>query len=177
LTGQSLRVFIAAIAAFIMSANSSNPMIANESERRELLVVQAGRRLIGIFTDNVAGIARGKSPSPLPRAPASVLGVVAFRGRMLTVLDLLVLLGDPANELPPALIVALSGEEQLAIVADASHGAIQISSQDIEDLPHDGDAGLVSGTLRRYGDQIQIIDVAHLFGATMQQRERRRRRF
>ena len=160
-----------------MPANLSNSIIANESERRELLVVQAGRRLMGIFTEDVAGIATGKSPSPLPRAPASVLGVIAFRGRMLTVLDPLVLFGEPGHASPPALIVALNGEEQLAIVADSSHGAVQISSQDIEGSDNDNNPEFISGTLKRYGDQIQIIDVSRLFGATMRQQERRRRRF
>ena len=127
--------------------------------------------------EDVAGIVTGKSPAPLPRAPVSVLGVIAFRGRMFTVVDVLPLLGGASRTTQPALVVALGGEEQLAIAADGSRGAIEVSAADIE-APEQGSApDIISGTLRRAAEKISILDVSRLFGATMQQQERRRRRF
>jgi chemotaxis signal transduction protein len=160
-----------------MVADSNNSIDDEEPERRELLVVNAGQRLFGIFTENVAGIAAGKSPAPLPRAPVSVLGVIAFRGRMLTVIDPLPLLGEPARAAEPAIIVALSGEDQLAIAADSSRGAIQISAREIGISDQGAGSEIISGTIRRDGDQIDIVNVSSLFGSTVQQQERRRRRF
>ena len=154
----------------------SKSIAPEDPQRRELLVIQSREHLLGIFTEHVAGIANGKVPAPLPRAPASVLGVIAFRGRMLTVIDPLLLMGDSGIAGSPTIIVALSGEEQVAIIADSSCGAIQISAADIEGVDEDN-AGIISGTLRRESELIEIIDVSRLFGATMQQRERRRRRF
>jgi chemotaxis signal transduction protein len=145
--------------------------------QRELLVIETGGRLLGVFTEDVAGIVTGKSPAPLPRAHVSVLGVIAFRGRMFTVIDPLPLLGGPSRATQPAIVVALSGEEQLAIAADSSRGAIEISSSDIE-LPEQGTAPeIICGTVRRASEQISVVDVSRLFSATMQQQERRRRRF
>jgi chemotaxis signal transduction protein len=154
----------------------SKSLAPEDPQRRELLVIQSKEHLLGIFTEHVAGIANGKVPAPLPRAPASVLGVIAFRGRMLTVIDPLLLMGDSSIAGSAKIIVALSGEEQVAIIADSSCGAIQISSTDIEGVNED-QAGIISGTLRREGELIEIIDVSRIFDATMQQRERRRRRF
>lgn len=157
------------------SAAESSAGVARE--QRELLVIEAGGHLLGVFTEDVGGIATGKTPAPLPRAPVSVLGVIAFRGRMLTVIDPLPLLGEPSQLNAPAIVVALSGEEQLAIAADASRGAIEIFAGDIE-LPEQGTGSeIIYGILRREGEQISILDVPGLFGATMQQQERRRRRF
>jgi chemotaxis signal transduction protein len=157
-------------------ATDSKSIAPDDPQRRELLVIQSREHLLGIFTEHVAGIANGKVPAPLPRAPASVLGVIAFRGRMLTVIDPLLLRGGSGIAGTPSIIVALSGEEQVAIIADSSRGAIQISSTDIEGVNEDH-GGIISGTLRREAELIEIIDVSRLFGATMQQRERRRRRF
>lgn len=157
---------------------------ANESndhqgpDIREMLVLHVGGHLLGVFTENVAGIAAEKLPVPLPRAPVSVLGVIAFRGRMLTVLDLRPSLGEPANEAGPGIIVALNGEEQVAIAADSSRGAIQVFSGDIDRAPTAGGPAILFGTLSRNGDQIELIDVSRLFQVvTMGQQNRRRRRF
>jgi chemotaxis signal transduction protein len=161
-----------------MTADANKSSNDEAPKRREVLVLHVGRRLLGIFTENVAGVAAGKSPVPLPRAPMSVLGVIAFRGRMLTVIDLLPLLGEPATTVEPAIIVALSGEEQLAIAADSSRGAIQVVSRDLDVSAPASGSGILSGTLSRNGDQIDLIDVSSLFGVVIKgQPERRRRRF
>ncbi|MDX6613465.1 MAG: hypothetical protein QOD75_2651 [Blastocatellia bacterium] len=97
---------------------------------------------------------------------------------MLTVVDLLPLLGESAGTSEPAIIVALSGEEQLAIAADSSRGAIQVFSRELELSAPDGGSGILSGTLNRNGDQIDLLDVPNLFDVVIKaHRERRRRRF
>jgi len=160
-----------------MPPQANRSTVNEDAQRRELLVLQAGPHLLGVFTEDVAGIANGKSPAPLPRAPASVLGVIAFRGRMLTVIDPLQLLGDAAGTMETGIIVALSGEEQLAITVDSSRGAIQVSPAEVEIADPDRASEIFWGKLQRDGDRIDIIDVSRLFRATMQQQERRRRRF
>ena len=160
------------------TVDANKPNDHQGPDLRELLVLHVGRRLVGVFTENVAGIAAGKLPVPLPRAPVSVLGVIAFRGRMLTVLDLRPSLGEPANESGAGIIVALNGEEQVAIAADSSRGAIQVFSGDIDIAPTESGPAILSGALSRNGDQIELIDVSRLFQVvTMGQQNRRRRRF
>ena len=160
-----------------MSVDSNDTVHGSGEARHELLVIETGGRLLGVFTEDVNGIVAGKIPAPLPRAPVSVLGVIAFRGRMLTVIDPLPLLGGPSRCVAPPIAVALSGDEQLALAADSSRGAIEISSADIQVSKQDSDPEIIYGALHRGGDQISILNVPKLFGATVQQHERRRRRF
>ena len=51
---------------------------------RDLFLFSAGGRTFGIFSEEVEGTAEAKHPTPLPHAPAAILGVVYARGRMLT---------------------------------------------------------------------------------------------
>ncbi|MEP6706344.1 MAG: chemotaxis protein CheW [Pyrinomonadaceae bacterium] len=145
--------------------------------RHELLVIETGGRLLAVFTEDVNGIVAGKIPAALPRAPASVLGVIAFRGRMLTVIDPLPLLGQLSQTSAHPIAVALSGDEQLALAADSSRGAIEVFAADIQLSEKGSKPEIIYGALLRGGEQISILNVARLFGATVPQHERRRRRF
>jgi chemotaxis signal transduction protein len=160
-----------------MAVDSNDSVHGVEQARHELLVIETGGRLLGVFTEDVNGIVAGKIPAPLPRAPASVLGVIAFRGRMLTVIDPLPLLGGASRGATPAIAVALSGDEQLALAADSSRGAIEISPADIQVTKPASEPEIIYGALHRGGEQISVLNVPKLFAATVPQQERRRRRF
>ncbi len=153
-----------------------------EPQLRDLLSFSAGGYTFGIFADEVEGTAEAKRPAPLPFAPAAVLGVVSVRGRMLTALDPVALAnGEPLDwpaELP--FIIALRGDEQLALAATGLGETITIAMADIEppllaatDENHD----VIEGISRHAGHEITILRIEHLFAAAVQRRERRRRRF
>lgn len=149
---------------------------------RDLLSFTAGDYTFGIFADQVEGTAEAKRPAPLPFAPAAVLGVVSVRGRMLTALDPSALangepLGWPA-ELPH--VIALRGDEQLAVAATALGETITIAVADIEPpflATDDENHRVIEGISRHAGHEISILSVEHLFAAAVRRRERRRRRF
>src|SRR2546423_8571835 len=92
-----------------------------EPQLRDLLLFVAGGRTFGIFSDRVESTAEAKRPTPLPLAPAAVLGVVYVRGRMLTLLDCAALSSGEARSLPAAVpaMISLRGDEQLALAADS----------------------------------------------------------
>src|SRR5438445_54327 len=126
--------------------------------------------------------AEARHPTPLPLAPAAVLGVVYVRGRMLTLLDSAALSAGEALTWPPAVpaIISLRGDEQLALAADSFAGTITISSSDIEVSPDDEEfqtTKAVAGILRHGGEKITILDASQLFEAAVHRKERRRRRF
>ena len=153
-----------------------------EPQLRDLLLFVAGDRTFGIFSDEVESTAEAKHPTPLPLAPAAVLGIVYVRGRMLTLFDPTALSGGEALAWPPAVraIISLRGDEQLALAADSFAGTITISSSDIEVSPHDEESQTskaVAGILRHGGQKITILDAPQLFEAAVQRKERRRRRF
>src|ERR1700682_6383956 len=95
-----------------------------EQQSRTLQLFNAGRDRFAVFADEVMTIAEWREPARLPHAPAAVLGVVSIQGRMLTVLDLSQLLGQPHRSKTSSHILALRGDDQLALAIDKPDGII-----------------------------------------------------
>lgn len=149
---------------------------------RDLLSFTAGDYTFGIFADEVEGTAEAKRPAPLPFAPAAVLGVVSVRGRMLTALDPSALANGEHFEWPAEIphVIALRGDEQVAVAATALGETITIAIADIEPpllAAADENHQVIEGISRHAGHEIAILSVEHLFPAAVRRRERRRRRF
>ena len=130
------------------------------SERyQRLLSFRVGSRLYGVDESKVATVANWRQPTPLPHAPPAVLGIVSLQGRMLTVLDLRRLTGgESTDDATPQHVIALRGDEQLALAVDTVEGSIE--------SPRDSN-----------GPQVEVINVSELFPLAIQGRERRQRRF
>ena len=167
---------------------SDNPIAASENRDdqsdaahlHDLLPFTLGDRVFAVFTDEVDATAESKPFAPLPRAPNSIVGIACVRGRMLTVIDTVALLDGESREWSHALscVIALSGDEQLALAADTYRDTITISEADIERTP-DTSAPvdeLVMGNVTYASEQITILNTSRLFGRAVQRRDRRRRR-
>ena len=145
---------------------------------RTLQLLRAGLFQFGIFADEIAAVAAWREPTPLPHAPNSVLGVVSIQGRMLTVLDLATL-PDREYESPAATVqhlVALRGDEQLALAVDELGETIEFADSDFDITREIGET-FILGVVNRDGTDIFILDSKELFPTAIQGRERRRRRF
>lgn len=87
------------------------------------------------------------------------MGIVSLQGRMLTVLDLRRLTGGESTvNTTPQQVIALRGDEQLALAVDSVEGSIE--------SPGDSKSS-----------QIEVVNVSALFSFAIQGRERRQRRF
>src|SRR5262249_4575579 len=142
-------------------------------------VWQSGKSL-ALFGDDVEATAASRSVATLLHSPPAVLGVLCVRGRMLTALDPVALLTGERRDWPPEIpcVVALRGDEQLALAADSIGSTITISEADIEAVNDDVLAGrAVAGILRYGGEEIRILSASGLFAAAFHHKERRRRRF
>ena len=144
---------------------------------RPLQLLRAGSFQFGIFADEIAAIAPWQDPTPLPHAPKSVLGVVSIQGRMLTVLDLAALPSREADHSDAVAqhLIALRGDEQLALAVDGLGETIELADADFDAPPEAGET-LILGVLNREGAVIYILNPKELFPAAIQGRERRRRR-
>jgi purine-binding chemotaxis protein CheW len=155
--------------------------ISTQNERRELLLrlARVGAQRIGLPATSAYDVSDWREPVPLPNAPPAVLGVVCLRGRMLTVLDALLLLGlSRTHETPPPrFIIPLHGDEQLALAVDEAQGSLEIFTDEIQMPDDNAGASLVYGILQREGEQINVLDTKELFAAAMHGQERRRQRF
>jgi purine-binding chemotaxis protein CheW len=146
-------------------------------ERRDLIVARAGARWFGIFADEAAGVTEWREPVPLPRAPQGVLGVVSVRGRMLTALDPLAVLGErlmDKHETSRRFLLALRGDEQLGLAVDSMERVLEIFTDEIEPVQHG--ASVVHGIIGHAGEMIAILKTEEIFAAVMLGTERRRQR-
>lgn len=143
-----------------------------EENVRELQLFSAGGLKLAIFADEIAAITEWKEPVPLPNAPPAILGVVSVQGRMLTVIDPPVLFKE-AEKSSPGHLIALRGDEQLALAVGSLEGQLNISSENIR-KPENGINALL-GTVDQDNEQVYLIDVTKLFSSAIQGRERRRR--
>lgn len=113
-------------------------------------------------------------PTPLPFAPSSVLGIVSIHGRMFTVVDIAVLLETSSAPQSRRLILALRGDEQLAIAVEK---ADQILELEIEKSTSETNSSLILGTFISNGRTGSVLEVDNLFAGVIRGRERRQRRF
>lgn len=144
---------------------------------RKLQLMSAGASQFGIFADEISAIAPWQEPTPLPQAPSSVLGVVCIQGRMLTVLDLATLL-DTSDEVrrAPTHLIALRGDEQLALAVEGLGDVIKLAS-DAFPAQQQTETTPVHGLLQHEGAEIKILNLNGLFPTALQGRQRRQRRF
>lgn len=151
--------------------------LSENQPARKLQLLDLGSLQLGVFEDEIATIAEWRQPTPLPHAPPAVLGVVSIQGRMLTVLDPLRLLDETTNNTGSSwgFIVALRGDEQLALAIKKKTDASKLTAKDIDRPPET--ARLVLGVVHLAGQAISVLDVKQLFSAAIRGHERRRRRF
>jgi chemotaxis signal transduction protein len=157
---------------------------SSQQPARKLQLVRAGSSHFGVFADEIATIVPWREPTSLPNAPKSVRGVVSVQGRMLTVLDLASLPieeiatseAEAAGNVLPAHLIALRGDEQLALAVNEVGEMIEVVAGDFSGQRETGSAFLL-GVLQRGDGEIRILNLKELFPAAIQGRERRRRRF
>ena len=152
---------------------------------RKLQLVRAGASQFGIFAEEVSAVVAWQEPTSLPHAPKAVLGVVSIEGRMLTVLDLAMLpVGEAASSDAPrnaaAHLIALRGDEQLALAVDAVGEIIALTPNDsVTDSVATPETvtTIVLGVVQHEGAEIKVLNLKGLFHTAIQGRERRQRRF
>ena len=159
----------------------ANNREAEAPQLYDLVPFVAGDKLFAVFADQIDGTAEALVPVALPNAPPAVLGVVCLRGRMLTVLDPIAILTGETFNWPASLrsVLALRGDEQLALAAQSCRDTITIAASDIQPPTTTNDDGFENAALgiaRYAGEEITVLRIDNLFAAAVRRKERRRRR-
>jgi len=149
----------------------------DDRPRRDLLIVKCGHRTFGIFADETDGIFDWKSPTPLPDAPKSILGVINARGRILTVLDPVELFGESEDEpLKAKFVVSLHGDEQLGVAVDRVLQITEIVFEEVaRPLPGKEQPPFI-GTIQIDDLLVRIVELTELFKLATHGADRRRDR-
>ncbi len=140
-------------------------------------LLQIDSILLAVPENRITTIVSWTTHATLPFAPTCVLGVACVEGRMFTVIDPSAILNRDQNVSISTrpLIVALAGEEQLALAVDSADEFVEINPKNIE-APDESFPSLAAGVIRRGGADIILLNSDKIFPNVILGRERRRRR-
>ncbi|MHB8763865.1 MAG: chemotaxis protein CheW [Deferrisomatales bacterium] len=102
--------------------------------RLELLALELGTETYGVGIRDVAEILLPRAVTPVPRAPAFVLGVMSLRGSVLPVVDLGARLGlaPTADGRGSRVVVLRDGAERLGFRVDRVRGVIRFGGGEVQ---------------------------------------------
>jgi purine-binding chemotaxis protein CheW len=101
-------------------SESAEPVVEPKSSGRMLVFTVDGQEH-ALPIESVLEIAEHRGSASVPGSPAAVEGIVALRGRMVTLVDLRLCLERPArsSDARARVVVVGSGEERCGLVVDA----------------------------------------------------------
>jgi purine-binding chemotaxis protein CheW len=128
---------------------------------REFLLLRAAGDAYAVPVERVREIVRLRPITPIPRAPAAILGVVALRGEMIEVVDLRRRLGladaEPARSQRIVVLHAADGEAA-GLRVDAASDVLRVTDAALGPAPA-GEAGAVVALCAWQERFVSILDV------------------
>ncbi len=149
----------------VLGAQSDSAAGKAVDQRGRLLVFRVGEEHYGLPLENVREVERVTRVTPVPGAPRFVRGLVNLRGEILPLVDMRLLLGAGAEELPPSprLVVAQADgkEPPLALMVEELNGLAPVGEEVEETAPEETRrcAG-VRGALQHRGRRVWRLDPA-----------------
>ena len=104
-----------------------------KSDAIALVTFRLGRDIYAVPADQVRGVIARQAVVPIPSTPPHLLGVTNFRGEVLPVFDLHVLLGltqEPGQ--PEYFIIGRPGADSAALGSDSCPDIMQVQAEDME---------------------------------------------
>lgn len=143
---------------------------ADRGDRREMLAFRLGTTSYAIDINRVQAIVKIPPLTPVPRAAASVMGIVGVRGRVLSVIDLRERLKSQVLEPGRSsrlLVVPAQGQDLVGVYVDEVLHVVRFSPQQIEPasrlISNESEEHLIG--IGRKGDQvIVLINLSPLVG-------------
>lgn len=138
---------------------------ALDSDARSYVVFRLGSEEYGIAIERVQSIIRYEEPTPVPRAPGIVQGVINMRGRVIPVIDLSKRL--KGTQFTPSaharIVVAESEAGLLGLAVDAASEVASIPLTAVQPAP-DGvlspeTASAITGVAEREGRLVVLLDL------------------
>jgi purine-binding chemotaxis protein CheW len=102
-------------------------------ESLALVTFRLGHESYAVPADHARGIIAGQPIIPIPATPPHLLGVTSFRGEILPVFDLKVMLGLSEQPAPPEyLLIARPGADSAALGCDSCPDIVHVLADDIK---------------------------------------------
>jgi chemotaxis signal transduction protein len=135
----------------------SLPSLPDNAPTEDFLAIGVGAQAVALRLSEVAGLFAGRKVTRIPSRAAALLGIAGFRGTILPVYDLGLLLGRPALETRRWLVI--TSDASVALAFDSFHGHLRISKEAVLSHENNGPAGHAREYLRVEGI---VRPIAHL---------------
>lgn len=134
----------------------------------QLVVFNLGEEDFGVAIDQVREIIRMTGITTVPKAPASVLGVINLRGKVIPVVSLRERFGFEAQEPTEAtrIVVCDMGDQTVGFVVDAVTEVLRVGDEAIEPAPQAAtgvESRFISGIGKVDDRLIIVLDLEQVF--------------
>jgi chemotaxis signal transduction protein len=134
---------------------------AAEAGELELLAIRIAAEPYALRRADLAGLFAGKLITPLPGDVPAFLGIGGFRGALVPVYDLRVLLGGAGTAMPRWLVTTAA--PPVALAFDGFEAFVRVTGDAV--IAHDGAVGHVRHAARTPGGLRPIVDVPSILDA------------
>jgi len=133
----------------------------------ELICVSIGEHLYAIDIMQVREIRGWTASTPLPHAPAHVLGMINLRGSILPVIDLGSLLGIGATTVAASSVVMVAqiGDNQVGLLVDAVCDILMVAENMLQEPPNVGGGRVrdfVAGVMTTDQGIVTLLSLDHV---------------
>ncbi len=139
--------------------------IIGDKDSKIYVIFRLGCEEYGLDIRRVQSIVEYEEPTPVPRCPESVLGVINLRGRVIPIIDLATRLGrEPFVRGAGSRFLVVEGDAGvLGLAVDAAHEVTPIELDSIQPTPEavvsGGNGEIFEGVAHKDGALVILIDL------------------
>jgi chemotaxis signal transduction protein len=111
----------------------AEPVRLDTAAKEELLAIRIDTQAFAIRLSEISGLFAGKKITPVPGSHAALRGIAGFRGAIVPVYDLQILLGHASTATPRWLVIAAAASVALAF--EAFEGQLRVARDAILPQP------------------------------------------
>ena len=142
---------------------------AEERPSVDALLIRLGQEIYALPSASVREVTRHRSVTPVPGAPAVLLGIVNQRGTIVTVVDTCLLLGLVRSPVTRAtrLVIAAHDDIDMALLVDGVLDLVPLAADAVTPPPPALDparARLIRGIARHDDQPVILMDLGELIG-------------
>lgn len=153
------------------ASQSAHPAIAGFGDSLDYVTVMIGDQVFGLPIHRVHDVFIANRITPVPRAPAEIIGLINLRGRVVTAICLRKRLGQPApsvadlDEKSECELVSVGidyGAEAYALIVDAVGEVMHLDQSTFESVPVHLDrrwSSLAAGVHRLEERLLVVLDI------------------
>lgn len=137
------------------------------SEKRQFISFTLGQEEYGVDIMSIREIKAWTPATPLPEAPAHVLGVIDLRGTIVPIVDLRARFhsGTTRPTATHVVIVVAIGSLMVGLLADAVADIVTVATEDIQPVPaidHSSRQRYLAGLVTVEGRMVVLLDLDRL---------------